>query len=101
MKSKHSRPEEFVLEQLRALRADNKALRKRLRQLEKNKNVYENLKLDREADEEIERDRTVKDAKPIYGLCEHCQRNGTEEVELVGRIFNKCIHCQRTTIRKI
>lgn len=92
-RSKHAKPEEFYNEQITKLKSENKSLRKRLRQLEKNKHVYKELKLDEEADQEVERDEVLRNTEPRLEICDNCFRRGLEEIKIVNRKFKSCTLC--------
>jgi len=93
-RSKHGKPSEFYEEQIKTLRSLNKALKKRLRQLEKNNFVREELKLDKEADEEVERDKFLVPEATQYEVCPNCSRRGIEDIVIYDRLFHTCIHCK-------
>lgn len=92
-KTRHAKPNEFYEEQIKTLRSHNRALKKRLRQLEKNNHVREELKLDKEVDEEIERDNALAFKEPVLEQCPECSRHGIETVTIVGKLLKRCTIC--------
>lgn len=93
-KVKESKEVEFYLGEVRRLKSENRSLRKRLKQLEKNVHVYKELKLDKEADEEIERDKHLVNDTPQLEVCPNCSRRGIEDIIIYDRLFKTCIHCK-------
>lgn len=93
MKQKHSKPDEFLLEQVRALKKENTKLKKRLRQLEKNSHIVKELKLDLEADQEVMRDEVLHNTEPQLSICDSCFRRGLEEIKVINRVFKQCNIC--------
>lgn len=92
-RSKEARPDEVLLGELRALRKENKALKKRLRQLEKSEHIVKELKLDLESSQEVERDKVLRDESPKLEICDSCYRRGLETVILINRKFKSCNIC--------
>ena len=92
-KKRESRELEWYQGEIRRLESSNKALRKRLRQLEKSKHVYKELKLDEEANQEVERDEALKSKEPRLEICDNCFRRGLEEIRIVNRKFKSCTLC--------
>jgi tRNA(Ile2) C34 agmatinyltransferase TiaS len=86
-KSRESKDNEFYLSQIRSLRAENKSLRKRLKQLEKNEHIYADFKLD---DEEIDLEPEVKSKK---SKCDQCGDGEIQELNIAGRLIYKCNSC--------
>lgn len=85
-RSKESKPEEFFLGQIRELKAENKALRRRIRQLEKREHQYE------ETDEEIPNLPVgEQNNKQLY--CASCGKGKLEILEVLGRVFSTCSIC--------
>lgn len=93
-KPKESKEQEWFLGEIRRLKSENRKLSKRLRQLEKNAHVYKDLKLDKDADEEIERDKLLVPETPQYEICPNCSRRGIEDIVIYDRLFHTCIHCK-------
>ena len=93
-KPKESKEQEVFLGEIRRLKSENRGLRKRLRQLEKNNFVREELKLDKEADEEVERDKHLVPEATQYEICPNCSRRGIEDIIIYDRLFHTCIHCK-------
>ena len=93
-KVKESKDAEFYLGEVRRLKSENKSLRKRLKQLEKNAHVYKDLKLDKEADEEIERDKFLVNDTPQLEICENCARRGISDLIIYDRLFKVCEFCK-------
>lgn len=94
-KTKHGKPDEHYLGEIRNLRSENRNLKKRLKALERK--LYNTSK--------------VKDEEEIYEepveqiqltRCPKCDKGHLNEVTVVGRVFSKCDSCDfRTKAEKI
>ena len=94
-KPKHSKEQEFQLGELRKLRAENKALKRKLRHLEKRKHYLEEKETDSE--EEFENEVEVQMER-----CSECSKGYLTEINIVDRIFKKCETCGwRSKARKV
>lgn len=93
-KPKESKEQELFLGEIRRLKSENKSLRKRLRQLEKNAHIVKELKLNQEADEEAERDKFLVNETPQLEICPNCARRGISDLIIYDRLFKVCCHCK-------
>lgn len=81
-KSKHGKPDEYHLGEIRQLKAENKQLKRRLQQLERAKHIYHDLQ-----------DVLEPEEKPKKEMCKVCTRGELEELIIVGRLFQRCTIC--------
>lgn len=82
-KSKHAKDEEFFRGKIRELEALVKALKRRIRQLEKQQHLYDNK------DDEIEE----KAPSRQIDWCPMCSKAEVEEFTVANRIFKRCNLC--------
>ena len=100
-RSKEARPDEVLLGELRALRKENKALKKRLRQLEKSEHIVKELKLDLESSQEVERDKVLRDESPKLEICPECYKGKLITFNIINRVWSECDLCNYRTKTKI
>jgi len=87
-KSKESREEEFYRGQIRQLKAENKSLKRRIKELEKRKHLYN----ERDLDEVSEFQEELK-----LESCPDCTRGTLREVLILDRMFKVCDVCKYRT----
>lgn len=80
-KTKHSKPEEHFLGQIRELKKENKSLKQKLRMLEKREHLTETTP---DEPEEVE---------PKAVICKECFKGKLEILEIVGKVFGTCKTC--------
>lgn len=86
-KSKNHKEDETLLGELRQLRAENKALKRRLKQVEKRQHTFDKA-------DDIEDFSDRKSSLPIAATCTDCGKGFITEVDLGARILYKCGVCQ-------
>lgn len=95
MKRKHSDKEltelQVLKNEIKKLKKENSRLRK---QFDRKAHLYENERTNKEADEEIERDKFLVPETPQYEVCPYCSRRGIEDIVIYDRLFHTCIHCK-------
>lgn len=96
-RSKTYKKDEDLLGQIRELTKLNKSLRKRLRQLEKNKHIYNDLKLD--YDELITDEDKGKESLVIK--CPKCHIGHLQSTDLGIKLLTTCNSClyRKTTLK--
>lgn len=82
-KSKHSKKEEFYAGEARRLESENKSLRRKLKQLEKQAHFY-----DKSEDEPKESKVTLKQK------CSECEQGNIVEMIVLDRLIYKCDNCK-------
>lgn len=92
-RAKSHKKDEDLRGELREIKKENSALRKRLKQLEKNRLVWEQYNLD--ADEESEQESTIKNKEVS---CPSCQHGTLLSIDLGIRWLYTCSTC---TFRKV
>lgn len=90
--------DEQLLGEIRGLRKENKALRKRLKQLEKNQHIYNEFKLDLEEAEILVRE-PIKEDK--HKDCPDCGRRKVEVVSILNREWDSCTLCGWRSVARI
>ena len=70
-------------EQIRELKSINRSLMKRLKKVDRH---YKDVINEREEDSDTEKERTKR-------TCSHCERGELTEVNLLGRVFERCTVC--------
>lgn len=93
-KKKESRELEWYQGEIRKLESANKALRKRLKVLERNAHVVKELKLDEEAQQEVDRDKFFNIDEPRLEICPNCARRGLTDLVIYNKLFKTCTHCK-------
>lgn len=91
-KSREGRDVEYYLGQIRELKAENRNLKKRLKQLERREHHYEEQEL-----KEIIEDTIISKQR-----CPECAKGVLEEKTVVGRFWVECSLCNyRSKTKKI
>lgn len=87
-KSREGRPIEFYLSQIRELEAENKSLRRRLKNLEKKEHIFDDNK-----DNEEPTELPIGEQNNKQLRCTSCGKGSLEIFEVMGRVFSTCPIC--------
>lgn len=88
-RSKEGKKDEFYLSQIRALKSENRNLKKKLKQLEKREHFYE--------DDYLPMGKENITYEPV---CSECNKGRLETVTILDRVFEKCNICDYRTKTK-
>ena len=99
-KSKESKPSEFYLGEIRRLKAENRNLKKRIRQLEKSEIMHDSFTGD-EDDDNIQVLPIGNSNNRLPEICPDCSKGYLIEKNLIGRIYDECSTCgYRSSVKR-